>query len=578
MLKQLGILLIALLTLLSCNSKKEKAQEPIASNQTLYFNGDIITVEGDAPNYAEALVEADGKIIYVGSKDLALTNYENAKQIDLEGKTMVPAFIDGHGHFYNTGFASIVANLLPPPDGPGGSVQELVDAMNSWKESEDGKFVVEKFGWIIGHGYDDSQLTEKDHPKATDLDKISTELPVLLIHQSEHLGVMNSKALEMSGYTKDTKDPEGGHLRRNPDGSPNGVLEEKAMYAILFPLLGKADAEFAMRCIDKSQEEYASNGYLTVQDGRTTPEQMTIFSEAAKQGKFFIDIISYPDIDVANFAMDSIYYNKDHSYKNHYRAGGVKLTLDGSPQGKTAWLTQCYHVNPVGKDGCYKGFAIMDDEKAEKYVEKAFQNQWQLICHTNGDAAIDQYLKAIADAEAKYNYPDHRTTIIHGQTLRKDQIPTVKKLNVYCSLFPTHTFYWGDWHKESVLGEPRADYISPCRDVIDAGINLTSHHDAPVIFPKSMRVYDATVNRVTRTGYILGPDQRVTPYEGLKTLTIWGAKQNFEEDSKGSLKEGKIADLVILDKNPLKIDPMQIHTIQILESIKEGKSVYKKSN
>ncbi|MBO0323674.1 amidohydrolase [Muricauda sp. CAU 1633] len=561
--------------LFSCKNSENEKETAIDQNLTLYFNGDIITVEGDTPNYAEALVEEDGKIIFVGDKSAALENYANANQVDLAGKTMVPAFIDGHGHFYNTGFASIVANLLPPPDGPGGNVQELVDAMNEWKETDDGKFVVEKFGWIIGHGYDDSQLTEKDHPKATDLDKISTDLPVLLIHQSEHLGVMNSKALEMSGYNKETKDPEGGHLRRNPDGSPNGVLEEKAMYAILFPLLGKADAEFAMRCIDKSQEEYASNGYLTVQDGRTTPEQMNIFREAANQGKFYLDVVSYPDIDVSNFVMDSIYYSKDHTYKNHYRAGGVKLTLDGSPQGKTAWLTDCYHVNPVGKEGCYKGFPIMDDAKAEMYIEKAFQNQWQIICHTNGDAAIDQYLNAIANVEQNYNYPDHRTTIIHGQTLRKDQIPIVKELEVYCSLFPTHSFYWGDWHRESVLGEPRAGYISPCRDVIDAGINLTSHHDAPVIFPKSMRVYDATVNRVTRTGAVLGPDQRITPYEALKSLTIWGAKQNFEEDTKGSLKVGKIADLVILDKNPLKIDPMDIHTIQVVESIKEGKSIYK---
>ncbi|MBO0322273.1 amidohydrolase [Muricauda sp. CAU 1633] len=583
--KRKGILIAYLSTFLllfSCkdSTKKSGSQnakaEPYQLRQTLYYGGNIITMEGDQPQYAEAVVQREGKIVFVGSKEEAFNQFkEKADEVDLQGKTMVPAFVDGHGHFYNTGFASIVANLLPPPDGPCGSIQEVVDATNKWKETEDGKFVLNKFGWIIGHGYDDSQLTEKDHPKATDLDKISEDIPVLLIHQSEHLGVMNSKALELSGYTKDAKDPEGGHLRRNPDGSPNGVLEEKAMYNILFPLLGKADEEFAMKCIEKSQEQYAQNGYLTIQDGRTTAAQSKILNKAATKGKFYLDIISYPDIDEQGFTMDEEYYNKNQ-YKNHYRVGGVKLTLDGSPQGKTAWLTQCYHVNPVGKDGCYKGFPIMNDEKAKQYVDQAFQNQWQIICHTNGDAAIDQYLMAIADAEEKYGYPDHRTTIIHGQTLRKDQIPMVKELDVYCSLFPTHTFYWGDWHRESVLGEPRADYISPCRDVIDAGINLTSHHDAPVIFPNSMRVYDATVNRVTRTGYVLGPDQRVTPYEGLKTLTIWGAKQNFEENTKGSISEGKLADLVILDKNPLKIDPMDIHNIQVLESIKEGKTVYSK--
>ena len=565
---------------IACESKTDNAAtdnpEAGIADPVIYFNGDIITMEGDAPQYAEAVVEENGKIVFVGTKENAFNAYQGAREMDLEGKTMVPGFVDSHGHFYNTGFVSIVANLLPPPDGPAGNVQDIIDATNEWKESENGKLVIEKFGWIIGHGYDDSQLEEKDHPKASDLDKISTELPVLLIHQSEHLGVMNSKALELSGYTKDTENPDGGVLRRNPDGSPNGVLEEKAMYNVLFPLLGKADEEFAMKCIENAQVQYASNGYTTVQDGRATADQMNIFNKAANQGVFYLDIVSYPDIDVNNFSMDEEYFSPDHSYKNHYKVGGVKLVLDGSPQGKTAWLTQCYHVNPAGQDGCYTGFPIMDDGKANEYIERAFENKWQIIVHTNGDAAIDQYLNAIENARDKYDHPDHRATIIHGQTLRADQIPRVKELGVYCSLFPAHTFYWGDWHRESVLGEPRASYISPCRDVIDAGINLTSHHDAPVIFPKSMRVYDATVNRVTRSGAVLGPDQRISPYEGLKTLTIWGAKQNFEEDTKGSLKEGKMADFVILDKNPLKIDPLQIHQIEIVESIKEGKSVYAK--
>lgn len=212
--------------------------------------------------------------------------------------------------------------------------------------------------------------------------------------------------------------------------------------------------------------------------------------------------------------------------------------------------------------------------KATEYVKTAFKNKWQILGHTNGDAAIDQYIKAIKAAEEEFGYIDHRTVMIHGQTLRKDQIPELVSLNILPSLFPMHTFYWGDWHLESVLGEPRAEYISPCRDVIDAGLTITSHHDAPVTFPNSMRVLDATVNRVTRSGKVLGPDQRITVYEGLKTLTIWAAYQYFEESNKGTLTEGKLADFVILDKNPLKIDPLKIHDIRILESIKEGKTVY----
>lgn len=568
------IYISSILLLFACNNSGEKKQTKSADNNTaIFYNGDIITMDGDSVQYAEAVVQQDGKIVFVGSRDEAFKQYKGkASEINLEGKTMLPGFVDAHSHFYNVGFTSIIANLLPPPDGGCSDIPSVVNAMNKWKDTEDGKFTVTAFGWLLGNGYDDSQLKEKDHPKASDLDKISKDAPILVIHQSGHLGVMNSKALEMAGYNKNTKDPQGGHIRRNPDGTPNGVVEEKALYVTLFPILGKASDEFSTKSIQKSQETYAENGYTTIQDGRSTPDQMKIFNKAAANNQFFLDVVSYPDIDAKGFAMDTAYYGR--SYKNHYRVGGVKLTLDGSPQGKTAWLTQCYHVNPDGKTGCYKGFPIMDDVKVQVYLDEAFKNKWQIICHTNGDAAIDQYLKAIKSTESKYGYRDHRTTIIHGQTLRKDQIPEVKKMNVYCSLFPMHTFYWGDWHKESVLGEPRADYISPCRDVIDAGINLTSHHDAPVVFPISMRVLDATVNRITRTGEVLGAGQRITPYEGLKSMTIWGANQYFEEGTKGSIKVGKIADFVILDKNPLKINPLDIHNIQIVETYKDGRSVY----
>jgi len=227
--------------------------------------------------------------------------------------------------------------------------------------------------------------------------------------------------------------------------------------------------------------------------------------------------------------------------------------LDGSPQGKTAWLTKCYHVNPDGQEGCYKGYPILSDAKVIEYVTTAFKNKWQIIAHTNGDAAIDQFIKAVDIANKTNGYEDHRSVMIHGQTLRKDQIPQLVRLKILPSLFPMHTFYWGDWHRESVLGAARAAYISPCRDAVDAGLTITSHHDAPVTFPNSLRVLDATVNRVTRSGFILGPDQRLTPYEGLKTLTEWAAIQHFEEKNKGTLAVGKLADFVVLEKILLKL-------------------------
>lgn len=544
------------------------------SNQTLYFNGDIVTMEGNQPQYAEVVVEENGRIAYVGSQEEALKTYRDAQKIDLDGKTLLPAFLDGHGHFYNVGFTAMCANILPPPDGPGANFDAIITALNEYKNTAEGLYVTEKLGWIIGNGYDDSQLAEKDHPKATDLDQVSTELPVVVIHQSGHLASVNTKGLELMQYNADTKNPAGGVIRRDSNGNPTGVLEEAAFFKVLIPILGKMDDEMAAKAIQKGQEEYAQKGYLTAQDGRTTIEQLAALRKGADDSLYYIDVVAYPDITLGTDYINEGSYTPTHQYRNKFRVGGVKLTLDGSPQGKTAWLTQCYHVNPEGRTGCYEGYPIMGDDQATAYVKNAFQHHWQILCHTNGDAAIDQYLQAVKAAESEFGYNDHRTVMVHGQTLRNNQIPELVELQILPSLFPMHTFYWGDWHVESVLGEARADYISPCRDVIDAGLTITSHHDAPVTFPNSMRVLDATVNRVTRSGRILGPDQCITVYEGLKALTDWAAYQYFEEDNKGTLTAGKLADFVILDKNPLKIDPLEIHNIAVLSSIKEGKTVY----
>lgn len=575
--KKTVALFISILFIVACKNEKqdsatENQEAPLA--QSVYFGGDILTMEGDIPQYGEAVVQSEGKIVFVGSLEAANSQYPNAEKIDLKGKTLLPAFLDGHGHFYNVGFTSLCANILPPPDGPGNDFSSIVNTMNEYKNSDDGKYIIEKLGWIIGNGYDDSQLKEGDHPKASDLDKVSTEQPVLVIHQSGHLASINSKAMELIGYNAESKDPEGGVIRRSENGQPNGVLEEAAFFKVLIPILGKMDGELALKCIQKGQEEYAKKGYLTAQDGRTTKEQLEALKAGAKSKAYFIDVVAYPDITLGTDFINQEDFSPTHEYKNKFRIGGVKLTLDGSPQGKTAWLSKCYHINPAGRTGCYEGYPIMNDDQAINYVKTAFKNKWQILCHSNGDAAIDQYIKAVNAAEEEFGYADHRTVLIHGQTLRKDQIPDLVRLEIYPSLFPMHTFYWGDWHVASVLGQPRASYISPCRDVLDAGLTITSHHDAPVTFPNSMRVLDATVNRVTRTGKVLGPDQRISAYEGLKTLTDWAAKQYFEEDTKGTITQGKLADFVILDKNPLKIDPLEINSITVVEAIKEGVPVY----
>jgi predicted amidohydrolase YtcJ len=563
--------------MLSCDDTIEKKdiQKKDAAEMTIYFGGDILTMEGDEAQYTEAVVQQNGKINFIGTLEDAEKQFPKASKIDLQGKTLLPGFIDGHGHLYLTGFYNMMANLMPPPDGACNSIQGIVDEMNTWKDSEKGQFFLNKFGWLVGFGYDDSQLTEKEHPTADDLDKVSTEVPVIIVHQSGHLGSVNHKALEVFNITNASEDPVGGHIRKDADGNPTGVLEETAFQPLQLQMLPKIDDETDAKIVASGQKMYAQFGYTTAQEGGGNTGFNNSLEKAADKGELYIDLVTYTVMDMGLDAMSSKYYTKDHSYLNHYRVGGVKLVLDGSPQGKTAWLTEPYLIPPSGKDHSYHGYPKFSKEDAEKFINQAFQNQWQLLAHTNGDAAVDEFLFYINEALKNYGYDDHRSVIIHGQVIRKDQVQQIADLNVLASEYAAHTFYWGDWHLNSVLGSPRAEYISPTRDLIDAGINVTSHSDCPVIPPNSLRIIDATTNRVTRSGLILGPEQRTTPYEALLTQTRWAAYQYFEEDHKGTLTVGKLADFVILDQNPLKVDPLKIHTIKVEETIKAGKQVYK---
>jgi predicted amidohydrolase YtcJ len=535
----------------------------------IYQNGTILTIVDGAP-VAEAVAVKDGRILAVGTEAEVLKTAGSAtRKIDLGGKTMLPGFVDSHGHAYLVGLQAISANLLPPPDGKGKDIAALQTLLSDWAAGN--QEFVDKIGWIVGFGYDDSQLAEKRHPTREDLDKVSTELPVLIIHQSGHLGVANSKALEIAGVTANTPDPKGGIFRREAGSQePNGVAEEYAFFQLVLNLMGRFDDEMNEMLVREGVQLEASFGYTTVQEGRATGTGLAAMQRAAENGELPIDLVVYPDIlEVANISPSM-------SYKNHYRVGGAKLTIDGSPQGKTAWLTEPYFVPPAGRPKDYRGYAAIDQATTDNAVEKAYANGWQILCHANGDAAIDAFIEAVRLAKKKYPDVDNRPVLIHGQTLRKDQVGELKELGIFPSLFPMHTFYWGDWHRESVLGPQRAENISPTGWVLAEGMMFGSHHDAPVALPDSMRVLSATVTRRTRTGRVLGPEHRVPVATALKALTIWPAWQHFEEDHKGTIEVGKLADLVVLSDNPMTVPEDQLAGLKVLETIKEGQSVYKR--
>ena len=540
---------------------------------TIYSGGDIVTVNELQPK-AEAVAVRGGRIEAVGYRDEVMKlKGPKTKIHDLGSKTMIPGLIDAHGHVFLTGIQALSANLLPPPDGEGADITSLQRLLKDWVAKN--QKATDKIGWIIGFGYDDSQLKEQRHPTREDLDQVSTELPLVIVHQSAHLAVMNSKALEIVGYTAASKDPEGGVIRRKQGSQePDGGLEEAAWFGALGKVFGKVGPGESVAILKAGTELYASFGYTTAQEGRASPDIVATMSATAKQGGLKVDIVAYPDIILGAKVIKAPLLSR--SYTNHLRIGGAKLNLDGSPQGKTAWLTTPYFKVPAGQKDDYAGYAAMTDEQATAYVDKAFANGWQILTHLSGDAAIDQFITAVRAAEKKYGMADRRPVAIHAHTARLDQVEAFKELGILPSFFPMHTYYWGDWHRDSVLGAERAANISPTGWALERGMTFTSHHDAPVALPDSMRVLDATVNRVTRSGQVLGPDQRVSPLVALKAQTIWSAYQHFEEKTKGSIEVGKLADFVVLDQNPLTIDPLKISGIKVVETIKEGKTVYRR--
>ena len=549
---------------------------PQTTTEKLFYGGSILTMEGMQPKYAEALLVRDGKILFVGSKQQAEHLADTQVQyINLNNKTLLPSFIDAHSHVNMVGFHQMVANLYPMPDGSVSDINSLVNVMNTWK-TQNPTVIKTMGGWILGNGYDDAQLSEQRHPTATDLDRVSKDQPVMILHQSGHLASVNHKALELLNFNQNTPNPAGGVIRREANSNiPNGVLEESALFTAIGSIFKDVPPQVMFQIAQKGIDAYVKNGFTTVQEGRADQGTTEMWHALAKQNQLPIDVVSYPDITTSQEYM--LKQGSSRQYDHHFRIGGVKISLDGSPQGKTAWLTQPYLVPPEGKDKSYKGYAaIKDDQQVNQYINLAFKQGWQVLAHANGDAAIDQFIGAVKDATAKQGKADRRSVLIHSQTIRDDQLDQLKALDIIPSFFSLHTFYWGDWHRQQTLGEVRAARISPTATALKKQLIFTEHHDAPVVPPNSLMMLDATVNRVTRSNDVLGADERISPYLALKSMTDWAAYQYFEDQHKGTLTQGKLADLVILDQNPLTIPSREIKNIQVLATYKEGNLIYQK--
>lgn len=537
--------------------------------------------------YHQALCYENGIIQKVGTNEEILKlKEEDTKVINMEGKTILPSFIDSHSHF------SAVANSFLEVDlNECTSFEEIKNKILKYKAKNN----IADDEWIIANGYDNNILKEQRHPDINFLDTLNINNPVVLKHKSGHMGVFNKKALEMLNIKENTPSPEGGKIEIK-DGKLTGYLEETAFvnYQKQVPM---PSMDKLLKAYEKAQDEYLSYGITTLQEGYMSKELLNIYKELIKQNKLKLDVVGYPDYD----SIKEYAHTFPNSYKkcnNHFKIQGIKMILDGSPQGRTAWMKEPYESekqNTIENKEDYKGYPAMKYDDIVRNIEYAKENDLQILAHCNGDAAAEEYIKALLECEEngpsyqkqeniqmqeyeqqekKLNnnnvqkIKDLRPVIIHAQLISKEDLLKAKEIGAIPSFFVAHVYYWGDVHLKN-FGIKRASRISPVKESVDNNMIFTLHQDSPIIRPNMLETIWCAVKRQTKSGKILGKDERISVYDALKGVTINAAYSYFEEEKKGSIEEGKKAQFVVLDKNILEVPVDEIPSIKILNTIND---------
>ena len=554
--------------LVGCGHGEPDSRPPA---DTIFLGGAIVTMDPAQPR-VEAVALRGETIAAAGTLDdvMALRG-DGTRVVELGDRALLPGFIDAHGHFLAVGRSLDSLSLHPPPVGDVNTIDDIVRKIAAWIAERH----IPPGELVTGSGYDDSLLAERRHPTRKDLDRASTEHRIVLTHVSGHLRAANSAALAAGGISAETPDPPGGHIRREAGSrEPDGVLEERAGNLVGAGQFAISQAEtdaLARRAIDV----YLSYGATTIQDGGTVRESAEALRAAADREPLVADVAAFAVFRAPEDAERAVY---EPAYRGGFRMAGVKFLLDGSPQGRTAWVTEPYAEGPPGAPPDYRAYGTLDPQLYMAGATRLIERGVPILVHANGDAAIDLMLDGVARAATGLDaMPDHRSVIIHAQLMRADQLDRAAALRAVPSFFAAHAFFWGDWHRRS-FGETRGNNVSPARWAIERGVHFTIHNDAPIVPPDIMRLVAIAVNRRTRSGHLLGPDQRLTIQEALHAVTLGAAYQYFDEDTKGSITAGKQADLVILERNPLTAAPAELEHIRALETFSRGRSVYVRSN
>ncbi len=539
----------------------------------IYYNGTIITMDKQ-DSIVTHLAVKDDTILAAGFEEIMQYKDENTVCIDLKGKTLLPGFYDGHSHLMRAGQQYVY--FLDLSAYPLGNLYSLEGTAQKIKEHIKTKA---KGEWIIGGGFDETALKEARHFTLQELDAIAPENPLMIRHISGHILLANSLAYQLAGITKDTPDPAGGCYRHDENGNLTSVIEEPYAMEPLFRVGLPMTDEMWQNSVEYASKMYIAKGVTTAQDGNVTQSMWDNFFEAHKKNMLHCRVQLLPRYPLGYMDLDSFENPKSGTQltdDKYISLGAVKLIQDGSLQAYTGYLSKPYHTmiyDSLPKD-TWTGYPIHQREKLFELILKFHKQGWQIAIHGNGDAAIEDIISAYEYAQQTFPRPDPRHIVIHCQTVREDQLDRMQKAKIIPSFFVTHTYFWGDRHKNIFLGKERAERIDPLQSALRRRIPFTLHNDTYVTPIDPLFSVWASVNRKTAKGEILGEDQQIDVYSALKSITIWGAYQFHEEQIKGSLEAGKLADFVILEQNPLAIPKEDIKDIVISSTTIGGKCVY----
>lgn len=553
------------LTLSACNDvSNSMTHDSIAD---LFISGGPIITMNPTQALAEAVAVKDGKILAVGVlSELEKYRASAKERINLEGNTLLPGFIDGHSHFAQAIASAKWGNVSGAPVGNMTSIADIIAELKSLKErngTKDGE-------WLIAYGYDADTLSDGRNINRDDIDAAFPDNPVVLIHVSFHGAVLNSKGFEALAYDANTPTPAGGIIvRRDNSNEPLGLVMETAWFPVAAKVF-KSNAEERRSNLLIAQQHYAANGITTAQDGAANIKDFELFKEAAANKQLKLDLVVLGAFgEIPQFIEEYADYK---NYSNRLKIGGIKLVTDGSPQGKTAFFTEPFLTGGPGGEENWHGEPLLPAAEFEKLLATVYEADIQAFVHANADAAIDMLLNAHKKLTPEEG-DDSRTVIIHSQFIRPDQLQDYAHYGMVPSFFSNHAYFWGDVHVKN-LGVKRAHFLSPLNTAAELGLHYTNHSDYMVTPLNPLFTVWSAVNRVSRSGALIGEGERISPERALRAITIDGAWQYFEEDRKGSIAAGKLADLVILDANPLSVDPMTIKDIKVLATYKEGVKIH----